>query len=251
MELRGQSALVTGGGSGVGLAIATALAKQGVDVGIAGRNASRLEAAAAEHPGLVPVPGDVSSAEGAAALAAAASERLPEMGILVNNAGTAQLTNIAEHDAAAVAEAEIGTNYLGPVRLIGALLPQLRQRPAAAIVNVSSALAWAPAAPLLSYSATKAALHSFTLGLRYQLEDTAVSVIEVLPPWVDTSMVEQIAVAKVSAEQVAAATVRGLRRDRKEVTLGIGRPLRIGAKLAPHTVANRVSAMTDKAVTAA
>ena len=126
------------------------------------------------------------------ALAAEAIERLPDLNVLVNNAGMMQTENFREsagrEKALATAEATIATNLLGPIRLTMALLPHLLAQPASAVLNVTSGLAFLPLAQTPTYCATKAALHSWGQSLRFQLRNTSVKVHEIAPPYVRTGL---------------------------------------------------------------
>jgi len=191
MNLTGNTILITGGGSGIGLALAAELQKLGNQVVIAGRRKPALEAAAAAHPGLKWLQLNVEDAAAVKAFAASAVADYPALNVLINNAGIMRAENyLAEPVDLSVAETEISTNLLGPVRLTAALLPHLRRQAHAAIMNVSSGLAFLPMALTPVYCATKAALHSWTESLRYQLRDTRVDVQELIPPYVATDLMD-------------------------------------------------------------
>jgi len=192
MKLSGNSILVTGGGTGIGLGLAKGFLDRGNRVLIAGRKRETLEQAAAAHPGLEILVADVTDPESIARLAAQAREILPDLNALINNAGMMQTENLRDPAAAAAAlaaaEAIVATNLLGPIRLTLALLPQLMAQADAAVVNVTSGLGFLPLAQTPTYCATKAALHSWSQSLRWQLRATPVKVHEIAPPYVRTGL---------------------------------------------------------------
>jgi len=189
MELSGRSILVTGGGAGIGLALARALLERGNRVVICGRDEARLTAAAGDMPGLVPLRADVATAAGREKLLAEALALAPDLDMLVNNAGIQRRARF-HADSADWAERaqEIAINFEAPVHLAALFLPHLLKRERAAIVNVSSGLAFLPVTFAPVYAATKAALHSFTRALRDDLRGTGVSVAEIIPPMVNTGL---------------------------------------------------------------
>ncbi len=188
MELSGNTALVTGGATGIGLAIARRLLAAGSRVIVCGRREEALRAAAAAHPGLVTRVCDVASEGEREALAAWVTAEHPELNVLVNNAGVQRRLQLAAGEPWSDTRQEIAINFDAPVHLTLRLLPHLRARPDAAVVNVTSGLAFVPLAGVPVYCATKAALRSFTLSLRYQLVGSSVRVVEVIPPAVDTDL---------------------------------------------------------------
>ncbi len=179
--------LITGGGSGIGRGLAEAFHNLGNQVIIAGRRETVLQQAVAANAGMEYVVLDQDSSDGARRLADAMRERFPKLNVLINNAGIQRVENLTSGDVAD-AEATINTNVLGPMRLTAALIGQLMAQPQAAILNVSSALAMMPAAMMPSYCASKAAMHSYTQSLRFQLRNTPIQVIEIIPPWVQTQL---------------------------------------------------------------
>jgi uncharacterized oxidoreductase len=188
MELSGNTVLVTGGASGIGLALASRFLAAGSQVIVCGRREAALRAAAEAHPGLVTRVCDVAREDDRAALIAWATSEFPALDVLVNNAGVQRRFRLAEPEPWAETRQEIAINLDAPVHLTLLLLPQLRARPRAAVVNVTSGLAFVPMASAPVYCATKAALHSFTLSLRHQLADSAVRVVEIIPPAVNTDL---------------------------------------------------------------
>ena len=186
MDTRNDTILITGGGSGIGKAMAEALHARGARVIIAGRRREALEAVAAANPGMAFETLDVADPAAIAAFAARVVETHPDLNVLINNAGV--MTAEDEIDLA-VAEQTIAINLLGPIRLTAALLPHLKSKPAATVVNVTSGLAFVPLTSTPTYSATKAALRSWSQSLRHQLAGTSVQVIEWAPPAVATDLV--------------------------------------------------------------
>jgi uncharacterized oxidoreductase len=189
LKLTGNTILVTGGGTGIGRGLAESLHALGNKVIIAGRRPGPLDETTAANPGMHSLAFDVQDPEDIQATAEAVTKKFPELNVLINNAGimqTEQLT--AEPVDLAGSEAIIATNLLGPIRLTAALLPHLKKQPNAAILNVSSGLAFVPFTLTPTYCATKAALHSWTQSLRFQLQAAKVEVIEIIPPYVATDL---------------------------------------------------------------
>lgn len=195
MDLTGNTVLVTGGGSGIGRGLAETLHRVGNQVVIAGRRHDALQAVADANPGLECRHLDLAEPASITRLAAELTVSHPGLNVLVNNAGVMHTEDLRTGDAATAAaagivETTVAVNLLGPMRLTAALLPILLGHPRAAIVNVTSALAFVPKATAPTYSATKAGLHAYTQSLRHQLRGSPVQVIEIIPPRVETDMLD-------------------------------------------------------------
>ncbi|MGL5009228.1 MAG: SDR family oxidoreductase [Paracoccaceae bacterium] len=189
MQMTGNTVLVTGGASGIGLALAVALQAAGNEVIIAGRRQAALDAAVAAHPGLTGYVLDVADKAGVEGFAAQVIAAHPGLNVLVNNAGIMRAEDLMTPPSfLADAEATVATNLMGPIWMTAALLGHLRGQKGAAIINVTSGLAFVPLALTPTYSATKAALHSYTMSLRHQLRETGVEVLELAPPMVQTEL---------------------------------------------------------------
>ena len=187
MQLSGNTMLITGGGSGIGRALAEVFHKSGNQVLIAGRRKARLEETIAANPGMRAAVLDIEDAGAIHGFAQTVTADFPFLNVVVHSAGIMR-TELVQHGALADAEATVATNLLGPIRLTAALLPLLTRQPRAAIITVSSGLAFLPLAMTPTYCATKAAIHSYTQTLRYQLRDTSVQVLELIPPYVRTAL---------------------------------------------------------------
>ncbi len=198
MKTSGNTILMTGGGSGIGEALARRLHDRGDTVIVAGRRREALEKAAQGRPGIVPMAFDVADAASIADFARRVTGEHPELNVLVNNAGVMRSERLDAARDLGDAEATITTNLLGPIRLIDALVEHLASRPDAAIINNTSGLAFVPLVVTPTYSATKAALHSYTVSLREALRGR-VEVIELAPPGVQTEL--QPGQSKVDAFQ--------------------------------------------------
>jgi uncharacterized oxidoreductase len=189
MQKSDNTILITGGGSGIGQALAIALHHAGNQVIVAGRREQPLKQTAAAQKGMEYMVLDVTSVKSVSALAAEVTKKFPALNVLINNAGimVAEDLNAPEFTTVA-AEDMINTNLVAPIRLTTALLPHLKKQAHASIINVTSGLAFVPLAMTPTYSATKAALHSYTQSLRYQLRNTSVEVLELAPPAVATDL---------------------------------------------------------------
>lgn len=188
MNISGNTILITGGGSGIGRALAEALHKAGNQVIISGRREKLLDEVTSANPGMAALVLDIQDKADVAAFAKQAVESFPELNVVINNAGIMRSEDVAGGDFLGIAEDTVATNLLGPIRLTAALLPHLLARPRSAIVTVSSGLAFVPLATTPAYSATKAAIHSWSMSLREQLKQTSVEVIEIAPPYVQTEL---------------------------------------------------------------
>ena len=189
MNPTGNTILITGGGSGIGRGLAEALHALGNQVVIAGRRRQALDSTTAANPGMKSLNLDIEDPAAIRAFAAQAAADFPSLNVLINNAGIMRPEKLlAQQPDLADAEALITTNLLGPIRLTAALLPLLQRQPRSTILNVSSGLAFLPLALTPTYCATKAAIHSYTLSLRYQLRATQIEVLELIPPYVATHL---------------------------------------------------------------
>ncbi len=189
MKMTGNTVLITGGGSGIGRAMAEAFHKLGNEVIISGRTQKKLDEVTAANPGMKSLALDIADAGSIQSFAAQITEQFSSLNVLINMAGVMKNENLQDPSAAvSIAEDTVATNLLGPIRLTAALLPLLLKQPAATVMTVTSGLAYVPLFMTPTYCATKAAIHSYTQSLRYQLKDSSVQVIELVPPYVQTEL---------------------------------------------------------------
>lgn len=191
MKLIGNTVLITGGGTGIGRGLAEALHALGEQVIIAGRRKDKLDEVTAVNPGMASVQVDVTDPDALASAIPLVVKHYPALNVLINNAGIMRREDLkAEDRDLAVPEAIVATNLIAPLRLTATLLPHLMRQPAASVINVSSGLAFVPMALTPTYCATKAAIHAYTQALRYQLKGTSVEVKELIPPYVQTELMD-------------------------------------------------------------
>jgi uncharacterized oxidoreductase len=241
MKLNNNVIVITGGASGIGYALAKKLSEFDNQVIITGRNEEKLQAAAKQIKNCEYVVCDVSRQEQIEKLSMILQEKYPRFNILINNAGVQFNYYLkSETNPYSRIEDEININLKAPVKLSAILLPQLMMQEEAAIVNVTSSLALVPKENAAVYCASKAALHSFTKTLRYQCEDSAVKVFELIPPLVDTSMTKGRGVDKISAEEVAEEFVQGFKNNRPEIWIGKAKLVKTIFRIAPALIEKKM-----------
>jgi uncharacterized oxidoreductase len=222
MKTTNNTILIIGGSAGIGFETAKLLSEQGNRVIITGRDAERLQQAASSLRNVTAIMSDVSKEADVKALVVMLNKDFPGLNMVINNAGRAILYNLAEEGVNAFEKAadEMHTNYLSIIRLNELLLPLLKKQTEAAIVNVSSVVAIVPGS-LSTYSASKAALHSYTQSLRFALEETTVKVFELMPPLVNTDFSQAIGGSNgIPPSQVATELVEALENNTYEIHVG-------------------------------
>lgn len=188
MEFKANTVLITGGGSGIGFALAERYVQAGSSVIICGRREHKLKEAQSKYPQLHIRVCNVADPAERLALFAWITETYPSLNILVNNAGIQQQIELQQKPTWEILDEEMAINLGAPIHLSTLFIPHLLQQKQPAIINITSGLSFVPKANVPVYCATKAALHSFTLSLRHQLSSTPISVIEIIPPAVDTDL---------------------------------------------------------------
>jgi uncharacterized oxidoreductase len=248
MKTSGNTILITGGATGIGLALAEAFLKAGNEVIICGRREERLLEAQSQLPGLQVRACNLAHAAERQALYEWATENFLGLNVLVNNAGIQRQIDFKKGAAELLAgQDEIEINLQAPVHLSALFIPYLMQQAEAALVMVSSGLGFIPISSMPVYCATKAALHSLSWSLRHQLRQTSVKVFEIVPPTVDTEL-DQGARGRrgqtdrgIHPREVAEAALRGLAEDEFEIAVGQAQWLRTGARTDPESVFQRMN----------
>jgi uncharacterized oxidoreductase len=188
MILTGNTIFITGGGSGIGRGLAEALHSLGNQVIISGRRKANLAETTKANPGMQSVELNVEDPASIAAVAKKLIAEHPKLNVLINNAGIMRSDDAAGTVDDDLLVSTVTTNLLGPIRMTGALIEHLKKQDHATLINVSSGLGFVPLAMAAVYSSTKAAMHSYTLSLRYKLKGSSVTVLELAPPWVQTDL---------------------------------------------------------------
>jgi uncharacterized oxidoreductase len=188
MKLTGNTIFITGGGSGIGRGLAEALHKLGNQVIISGRRKGHLEEVTQANPGMQSIVLNVEDPKSIASVAKHLIENFPKLNVLINNAGIMVIDDISKPVDDLILVSTLTTNLMGPIRMTSTLVEHLKQQPSAAVINVSSGLAFVPLTLAAVYSSTKAAIHSYSMSLRHKLKGTSVRVLEIAPPWVQTDL---------------------------------------------------------------
>lgn len=224
MNTSNNTVLITGGSAGIGFELAKSFSESGNQVIITGRDEQRLRSAAAKLKNTKAIVSDVSDNAQVDALVAQLNREYPNLNIVINNAGKAHYYKLGEEgDVAQKAAEEMQTNYIAPILLTDKLLPLLKKQKEAAVVNVTSIVAFAPGRRLATYAASKAALHAYTRTLRITLEKTAphVKVFELMPPLVNTEFSKVIGGEKgIAPQKVAEDLIQALQNETYEIHVG-------------------------------
>jgi uncharacterized oxidoreductase len=188
MKITGNTIFITGGGSGIGRGLAEALHKTGNQVIISGRRKGHLEEVVKANPGMKFVELNVEDPKSIESVAKKLIAEHPRLNVIVNNAGIMSADMVENPVEDKAIESIVVTNFLGPIRVTSAFIEHLKKQPSATVITVSSGLAFVPLAFTATYSATKAAIHSYSMSLRHRLKNTSVKVVEIAPPWVKTEL---------------------------------------------------------------
>lgn len=243
MKQSQQIVLITGGSSGIGLALAKKFMENDNTVIITGRNLSKLEAIQKDFPKIKIFQSDVTDYADVRKLADDIQQKFGGIDILINNAGIMNLVDAGneENDLQKQMQ-EIEINYNSPIRMLHYFLPLLKKSKNAVLVNVSSGLAYVPFAQAPTYSGTKSALHFWTLGIRPQLKPHGIKVIELLPPVVDTPLAHGADIAEddnlkpMPPEKLADIFWKDFIKGKEEITPGISKQLKLMSRLAPNFI---------------
>jgi uncharacterized oxidoreductase len=238
MRLSGRTILITGGSAGIGLAFAAKFLDLGNQVIVTGRRQEVLDEVKSRHPKLHTIRGDVADPAQVAALAARVKAEFPRLDVLMNNAGIGTPKNLREPAAELDGlMAEMDVNVGGVIRMTSALIDILTANKGT-VINVSSVLAFAPVPALPIYSATKAAVHSYTQSLRFQLEDSGVEVIELMPPAVRTDMTSEFPdeIGMITTDELVRLTFAALKAGTLEIRPGQSNQVALMRRLAPNLI---------------
>ncbi|HTB67821.1 MAG TPA: SDR family NAD(P)-dependent oxidoreductase [Steroidobacteraceae bacterium] len=227
MRLKGNTIFITGGGSGIGRGFAEAFHKLGNQVIIAGRRRKRLDAVVAANPGMAALELDIGDPASIESVARRLIREYPDVNVLINNAGIMQVDRTAGRLDDALLLETVNTNLIGSIRMTSALIEHLKMKDGAVVAYTSSVLGFVPLALTAVYSATKAALHSYALSQRFMLRDSTVRVIEIVPPWVRTELMNsQEAEQAMPINQFIGEAIRALGTNADEIVIDAAKPLR-------------------------
>uniref|UniRef100_UPI00261EB2F8 SDR family oxidoreductase n=1 Tax=Paraburkholderia sp. TaxID=1926495 RepID=UPI00261EB2F8 len=240
----GNTIFITGATSGIGRGLAEAFHSRGNKVIIGGRRKALLDEVTRANPGMDAVEIDVSDPAQIASVTESLKQKYPALNVLINNAGIMPFADVTGPLDDAQAVNQVNTNLLGPVRISGALIEHLKKQPEAFIINNSSVVAYIPMSMAALYSATKAAIHSYSLSQRFALRETSVRVLEIAPPWVDTDLIYKSGDARaMQLEPFIAETMALLETATTEVVVEAGQQLRNSAGPNEHEVVNYLNQM--------
>lgn len=253
MKISGNTILITGGASGIGLELTKQFLKHQNKVIITGRDQKKLDSVKKQFPEVHVIQSDVSKTKDIENLFDVIKRDYPAVNVLINNAGIMRTINLhSEEGTIEDCTREIDTNLNGPIRMVRKFLAHLKAKPSAAIVNVTSGLAFVPLPTSPVYCATKAALHSYTQSLRVQLRGTNVKVFELAPPATQTELLgefdpqdmKDISIMKV--EDMVAAAVKGFQGDNFEIRPGQSNALKMMSRIAPDFILKQMSKPVDR-----
>ena len=236
MKLSGNTIFITGGGSGIGRALAEQLHQRGNTVIISGRRKAQLDSVTAANPGMSAIELDITSLPSIESAAGRLIDDFPALNVLINNAGIMEPDEVGSTISDDRLQATVNTNLLGPIRLTSALIEHLKRTHGTIIYN-TSVLAFVPLAVTAVYSATKAALHSYVLSQRFLLRSSGVRVLELAPPWVRTELMNsQEAEQAMPLDAFITETMKVLETDTDEVLVEIAKPFRANPGVSEHAL---------------
>jgi len=232
MDPKSSTVLITGGATGIGFALAERLVRCGSDVVICGRREDALRDAQRKIPSLHWLVADLAREDGRVTLADRVIKEFPKLNVVIHNAGIQRRVRFSE-DAAAWADRqeEIIVNFAAPLHLTSLLLPHLEKQPNAAVLNVTSGLAFAPGVFAPVYCATKAAMHSFTVSLRHELSRRSIEVVEIIPPAVQTDLGGKGMHAQATpVSEFVDAVMKGIEQEKSEIAYGFSERARTASR---------------------
>lgn len=253
MELNNSTVLITGGTSGIGLEFVKQLTQQHANIIITGRDASKLEQAKKQFPKIHTFQSDVSNPKDIENLYQQITTQFPDMNIIINNAGIMRNMDLQNSKMSLeFLTSEIDTNLSGTIRMVHQFLPHMKTKKTAAIVNVSSGLAFVPFSISPVYSATKAGVHAYTQALRLQLKNTSVKVFELAPPSTETPLLDAFkglveSNQNMKVDKMVSIAIKGFLKDKLEIRPGLSNVLKIMSRLAPSFMMNTLHKSVEKA----
>ncbi|WP_462266881.1 SDR family oxidoreductase [Mucilaginibacter sp.] len=256
MKLANSTILITGGTSGIGMEFLQQLSKQGAaHIIITGRDNPKLEKVKQQFPDVYTVQSNVGNIREIEELYLDVTKKFPALNIIINNAGI--MRNLNLQDTSIGLESitqEIDTNLSGTIRMVHRFLPHLKIQASAAIVNISSGLAFVPFPLSPVYSAAKAGVHAYTQVLRLQLKNTNVKVFEVAPPSTETPLQNAFSNIDMGSsspmmkvDKMVSEAIRGILKDKAEILPGMSKALRFMGRIAPAFFMNFMHKMIEKA----
>ncbi|QSB28816.1 SDR family NAD(P)-dependent oxidoreductase [Flavobacterium sp. CLA17] len=246
MKRNGNTVLITGGGTGIGLSMAETFLNEGNEVIICGRTQVTLDEAKKRFPKLNTIAADISAQTGREIVAMEIGNRFPKLNVLVNNAGIYSVTDIMHPNYIGTLKTELETNLVAPIALIKELMPILEKQSEATIVNVTSGYVFIPSAQSSAYSASKSALRAITQGLRFNLRKTKIRLVEVVPPAVDTKMNKGKNISLMTSELFAQKVFKGLINGQDEIIVGASKLGKLLSRLAPKLGFNKMNTEEEK-----
>jgi uncharacterized oxidoreductase len=252
MKLSGNTVLITGGTSGIGFEMTKQFLKQGNKVIITGRNEQKLQKAKEQLKGVITIKSDVSNSDEIEHLYHQVEKDYPDLNILINNAGIMLKINLQNHDHSTLElTKELDVNVKGPIWMVNVFLPLLKKNTNAAIINVSSGLAFVPLPISPVYCATKSALHFYTLSLREQLRNTDIKVFELAPPGTQTELLgvfskeDMKGISTMSVGKMVSDFLKGVSKDQYEIRPGQSNQLKFMSRFFPNFILKQLSKNID------
>lgn len=253
MNLSGNTILITGGSSGIGFEMAKEFLKRNNKIIITGRNEKKLQEVKEKLDGVVAIKSDVGNPDDIKKVYLQVKKEFPDLNILINNAGIMTTINLQDHQLSANdLTNEIDINVKGIIWMNDAFLPLLKENKNAAIINVSSGLAFVPLPISPVYCATKAALHSYTLSLRAQLRNTDIKVFELAPPATKTELLaganeeDMKGITIMPVEDLVADFLKGFSKDKYEICPGQASQLKFMSRYFPSFILKQMSKTVDR-----